>query len=67
MLFFFQNMPTGSIEVVLNDFMIISTAKKQLPFTIRDFNKVSALISEYLTTLLSKARKQLGVPTCCLW
>ncbi|XP_021935407.1 aspartate--tRNA ligase, mitochondrial isoform X3 [Zootermopsis nevadensis] len=33
------NMPTGSIEVVLNDFMIISTAKKQLPFTIRDFNK----------------------------
>ena len=36
----FQNMPTGSIEVVLKEFEIVNAAKKQLPFAIRDFSKV---------------------------
>jgi aspartyl-tRNA synthetase len=40
-------MPTGSIEVVLKDFTIINPAKKQLPFVVRDFHKVSALIDLY--------------------
>jgi hypothetical protein len=43
----FQNMPTGSIEVVLKEFKIISPAKKQLPFVIRDFSKVSNLFDNY--------------------
>ncbi|KAJ9592823.1 hypothetical protein L9F63_015514, partial [Diploptera punctata] len=35
------NMCTGSIEVALKDFKVVNMAKKQLPFSIRDFSKVS--------------------------
>jgi aspartyl-tRNA synthetase len=40
-------MPTGSIEVVLKEFKIINPAKKQLPFVIRDFQKVMDLTDKY--------------------
>ncbi|GFG33298.1 hypothetical protein Cfor_01797 [Coptotermes formosanus] len=36
-----MNMPTGSIEVVLKEFKVINSAKKQLPFVIRDFHKAN--------------------------
>jgi hypothetical protein len=39
-------MPTGNVEVVLKEFKIISLSKKQLPFAIRDFNKVNAVIDK---------------------
>lgn len=42
----FQNMPTGSVEVVLKEFNVINPAKKQLPFVIRDFHKVNAVIDK---------------------
>jgi len=40
-------MPTGSIEVVLKEFKVINPAKKQLPFVIRDFQKVMDLTDKY--------------------
>jgi aspartyl-tRNA synthetase len=40
-------MPTGSVEVVLKEFKIINLSKKQLPFVIRDFHKVNAIIDKY--------------------
>jgi hypothetical protein len=40
-------MPTGSIEVVLKEFKVLNSAKKQLPFVIRDFHKVTDLIDKY--------------------
>jgi aspartyl-tRNA synthetase len=40
-------MPTGSIEVVLKEFKVINSAKKQLPFVIRDFHKVTDLTDKY--------------------
>lgn len=40
-------MPTGSIEVVLKEFKVINPAKKQLPFVIRDFQKVMDLTYKY--------------------
>jgi len=40
-------MPTGRIEVVLKDFKVINPAKKQLPFVIRDFNKVSHIFDKH--------------------
>lgn len=43
-----QNMPTGSIEVVLKEFKVINSAKKQLPFVIRDFQKVMDLTDIYM-------------------
>ena len=43
----FQNMPTGSIEVVLKEFKVINPAKKQLPFVIRDFQKVMDFTDKY--------------------
>jgi aspartyl-tRNA synthetase len=45
--FSLQNMPTGRIEVVLKDFKVINPAKKQLPFVIRDFNKVSHIFDKH--------------------
>lgn len=39
-------MPTGNVEVVLKEFKIINLAKKQLPFVIRDFHKVNAVIDK---------------------
>lgn len=39
-------MPTGRVEVVLKEFKIINLAKKQLPFVIRDFHKVNAVIDK---------------------
>jgi hypothetical protein len=39
-------MPTGNVEVVLKEFKIINVSKKQLPFAIRDFQKVNAVIDK---------------------
>ena len=40
-------MPTGNIEVVLKEFKVINSAKKQLPFVIRDFQKVTDFTDKY--------------------
>jgi hypothetical protein len=45
-LFLFQSMPTGYVEVVLKEFKVINLSKKQLPFAIRDFHKVIAVIDK---------------------
>ncbi|XP_067007952.2 aspartate--tRNA ligase, mitochondrial isoform X2 [Anabrus simplex] len=34
-----KNMPTGEVEVVLEEFEVVSPAMKQLPFHIREYNK----------------------------
>ena len=37
----FQKLATGDVEVVASDIEILNTARKDLPFQIQDFHKVS--------------------------
>lgn len=39
-MFFFQKMLTGEIEVTVVEFEVLNPAKPNLPFLIRDHNKV---------------------------
>lgn len=36
-------MLTGEIEISVDDFKVINAVKKSLPFSIRDYNKVSTM------------------------
>lgn len=47
-------MPTGEIEVLVDDIKVLSAARQNLPYLIRDYNKVREGIhnkSEVLYTL----------------
>lgn len=37
-------MPTGEVEVIADEFSLVNAAKNQLPFSIREFSKVSNII-----------------------
>lgn len=37
----FQSMSTGEVEVMANDFSVINAVQKKLPFSIRNYNKVT--------------------------